>query len=75
MTLSPEDRAAAVVRDYFASDLDIVNGAEGEKRTIESLIAAAIREACNEKLEEAARLYESEIDFDAEAIRALKEKA
>lgn len=55
MTLSAEARAAAVVRDYYATDLDVINGAEGEKRTIEALIAKAIREACNEKLEEAKR--------------------
>lgn len=54
--MSPEARAAAVVRAYYATDLDVINGAEGEKLTIEALIAAAIREACNEKLEEAAEL-------------------
>lgn len=53
MTLSPEARAAAVVRDYYATDLDVINGAEGEKRTIEALIAKAIREAENDALERA----------------------
>lgn len=54
MTITPEERAAKVISDYLAADLDVVNGAEGEKRTIESLIAAAIREAENAALERAA---------------------
>lgn len=67
MTLSAEARAAAVVRDYYATDLDVINGAEGEKRTIEALIAAAIREACNEKLEEAALYCDGEANTPSSA--------
>lgn len=65
MTITPESRAAKIIADYYATDLDVINGSDGEKRTIESLIAAAIREAENAKLEEAAkRLTARILDFE-----------
>jgi hypothetical protein len=54
MTLSPEDLAKAVVEQLTARPYVVIYGALAP--TPEALIATAIRQACNEKLEEAAGL-------------------
>ena len=49
--MSPEERAKAVIKDLCATDQLL--SADGKSSLLESLVATAIREACNEKLEEA----------------------
>jgi hypothetical protein len=55
MTLSPEERAKAYVRDWSKEPVtgDFI-------ADVEALVAKAIREACNEKLEEAALYCDEE---------------
>jgi hypothetical protein len=54
--MSPEERAKAVIKDLCATDQLL--SADGKTSLLESLVATAIREACNEKLEEAAAIFE-----------------
>ena len=66
MTLSPEERASSVVRQFLNESDHATSSLAGEGWDIVALIAQAIRQACNEKLEEAA----SAIDGEAAAHRA-----
>lgn len=52
--MSPEERAKAVIKDLCATDQLL--SADGKSSLLESLVATAIRAACNEKLEEAAEV-------------------
>lgn len=86
MTLSPERKAEKIVKDIFESGS---RWGEHDWEMAERLIATAIRHACNEKLEEAARDYDEEAaelkgsiaaldmpaSFKAEIVNVLKSVA
>jgi hypothetical protein len=66
MTISPEERARALVDSAMAIDSSVGFGNE----QLEAAIATAIRHACNEKLEEAAAIldeYRTDDDSDYSA--------
>lgn len=87
MTLSPEHKAEKIVHDIFLSGSQ---WGQHDWKMAEQLIAIAIRQACNEKLEEAARMIDdgpldtkkfmrgeiapAEFEELAERIREFKDK-
>ncbi len=57
MTISSSERAQSVIRQYL-DQCDNLLGPDGKTPLLEYLVEQAIREACNEKLEEAAQVCE-----------------